>query len=137
MRPGSLTLAALLSFSVGCVGAGGAVSRIVDGRRLEGRYIADEAYASYVRAVTLEAKGDFSGADAAYAEAIRSDPESAHLWTRVGALRCEPAYESANKSPWDAFTRATEIDPELEETWTERARCHDKKGDTAGAERAL
>lgn len=129
------TLAAALGLC-GCIGAGGPVSRIVDGRRVEGRYVAEDAYAAYVKAVTLEAKGDLRGADAAYEEAVRSDPESAHLWTRIGAIRCSSAFGTSAMSPWDAFTRATEIDPEFEQTWTERARCHMQKGDSASAERA-
>jgi len=116
------------------------VTRMVGGHRVDGRFVGDQAYAAYLKGVVLETEGRFDAAAAAYDEAILHDPDSAELWTRIGALRCSAAPKQgapANSSgPWDAFTRAAEIDPEYEETWTERARCHLRHGQLEQAARA-
>jgi tetratricopeptide (TPR) repeat protein len=113
---------------------------MVGGHRVQGRFVADEAYAAYLKGVVLETQGRIDLAMAAYGEAIEHDPESAELWTRLGVLRCSEATKPGGPvktaGPWDAFTRASEIDPGYEETWTERARCHLKRGELDGAARA-
>jgi tetratricopeptide (TPR) repeat protein len=113
---------------------------MVDGHRVEGRYVAGEAYAAYLRGVVLETEGRLDAAMAAFGEAIRHDPDSAELWTRLGALRCaaevEPTSAASGSTPWDAFKRASEIDPAYEETWTERARCHLRRNDLDSAAQA-
>jgi tetratricopeptide (TPR) repeat protein len=113
---------------------------MVGGHRVEGRFVADEAYAAYLRGVVLETQGHLDAAAAAYGEAIRHDPDSAELWTRIGVLRCaaktQPGDPATSAGPWDAFTHASEIDPDYEETWTERARCHLKRGQLDNAARA-
>jgi tetratricopeptide (TPR) repeat protein len=108
---------------------------MVGGHRVQGRFVADEAYAAYLKGVVLETQGRLEAAMAAYGEAIDHDPESAELWTRLGVLRCSEALRSGGKSagPWDAFRRASEIDPTYEETWTEKARCHLKRGELGDA----
>lgn len=114
-----------------CFGPPSSVARVVSGHRLDGRYVNDTAYAAYLRGAVLEAKGDLGGAIDAYREALREDPDSAELWTRVGAVRC--ALGGAQGSPWDAFTRASELDVEYEGTWSERGKCHLARGDVARA----
>jgi tetratricopeptide (TPR) repeat protein len=113
---------------------------MVGGHRVEGRFVGEQAYAAYLKGVVLETQGRFDAAAAAYQEAIVHDPDSAELWTRVGALRCATSPRSDGGSteggPWDAFTRAAEIDPQYEETWTERARCHLRRGQLEQAARA-
>jgi Tfp pilus assembly protein PilF len=132
------TLWLVVPVAAGCAGSA-SVTRMVAGHRVEGRFVADEAYAAYLKGVVLETQGQVDAAMAAYGEAIEHDPDSAELWTRLGALRCADAAKSAASSkrgPWDAFMRASEIDPTYEETWTERARCHLKRGELDLAERA-
>jgi len=113
---------------------------MVGGHRIEGRFVADQAYAAYLKGVVLETQGQSDAALSAYGEAIEHDPDSAELWTRIGALRCaetaKPGAAVKTVGPWDAFTRASEIDPTYEETWTERARCHLKRGELDSAARA-
>ncbi|HEY3593213.1 MAG TPA: tetratricopeptide repeat protein [Polyangiaceae bacterium] len=150
----SVRLAALLrrltvALAVGAAGcaSSSAVTRVVAGRRIEGRFIASEAYAAYVNGVVLETSGRLEAARASYEEAIRRDPQSVELWTRLGALRCRRS--SRDPSPpeaarggadfqsggaWDAFARAAEIDESYEELWTERARCHLQRGELGAAE---
>jgi Tfp pilus assembly protein PilF len=116
------------------------VTRMVGGHRVEGRFVGDQAYGAYLKGVVLETQGRLDAAAAAYEEAILHDPDSAELWTRLGALRCsapvKPGSPTTQSGPWDAFTRAAEIDPEYEETWTERARCHLLHGQLEQAARA-
>jgi tetratricopeptide (TPR) repeat protein len=115
--------AALAVASLAGCAARAPVTRMVDGHHVEGRYVADRAYAAYLRGVTLEAKGELAAARAAYDEALGEDPESAELWTRLGAISCTGA-RSDGGAALRAFDRAVRIDPEYEEAWTERARCH-------------
>jgi tetratricopeptide (TPR) repeat protein len=113
---------------------------MVGGHRVQGRFVADEAYAAYLKGVVLETEGRLDAAMAAYGEAIQHDPDSAEIWTRIGALRCadvaKPGAAVKTVGPWDAFARAAEIDPSYEETWTERARCHLSRGELDEAVRA-
>jgi tetratricopeptide (TPR) repeat protein len=127
---GAALLALFVSTSAGCASQG-AVTRMVDGRRVRGRSVADEAYAAYLRGVMHEARGELDAAAIAYGEAIHEDGRSAEAWTRLGVLRC-----THEGDPWQAFARAQEIDPVYEETWTESARCHLAKGELDDALRA-
>src|SRR5262249_30854064 len=111
-------LAALL-LGAGCASSY-PVTRMVGGHRVQGRFVAGQASGAYLKGVVLETQGRFDAAAAAYEEAIVHDPDSAELWTRIGALRCsaqpKPGAPASENGPWDAFTRAAEIDPQYEET---------------------
>ncbi|HKQ67964.1 MAG TPA: tetratricopeptide repeat protein [Polyangiaceae bacterium] len=125
----------MIAATSGCTSSG-SVTRMVSGRGVDGRFVADQAYAAYLQGVVLETRGRFDDAAKAYAEGIRHDPDSAELWTRIGVLRCARTAQTSPEGPWDAFARASEIDPEYEETWTERARCHLRRGELDLANRA-
>jgi tetratricopeptide (TPR) repeat protein len=103
------------------------VVRSVNGRTIEGRFINDTAYALYARGALLEAQGDLQAASLAYARALDEDPDSAELWTRLGAVRCK----SKRSDAWQAFERASAIDPEYEPLWSEKATCHLAAGQLA------
>lgn len=101
------------------------MTRAVDGRLVAGRYVDGAAYTAYLSGAILENRGDLDAAETAYREALRHDPQSAEIWTRIGAVRCtRRALGRPGASAWDAFRRADEIDPETEEVSTARARCH-------------
>src|SRR4029079_817348 len=104
----------VLPLGVGCASSY-PVTRMVGGHRIQGRFVGDQAYAAYLKGVVLETQGRLDAAAAAYEEAITHDPDSAELWTRIGALRCsaaqKPGATATAPGPWDAFTRAAEIDP--------------------------
>jgi tetratricopeptide (TPR) repeat protein len=104
---------------------------------VRGRFITDDAYAAYLRGALLEAQGKRQAALSAYIEGARQDPDSPELLTRIGVLRCvgEGAGEAKN-APGAAFDRAASVDPAYEEAWTERARCHLKRGELEDAEQA-
>ena len=133
------TLWLVLPVALGCAAAP-PVTRMVGGHRVEGRFVADGAYAAYLRGVVLENQGRLEAAMAAYGEAIEHDPDSAELWTRLGTLRCAMVVRRGAPAkavgPWSAFARAAEIDPAYEEAWTERARCHLNRGELDDAARA-
>jgi tetratricopeptide (TPR) repeat protein len=108
------------------------VLRVVDGREVEGRFVSDYAYALYGRAAYEEAQlaqtsvaggpGARGTALAALEAAASEDPESAHLWTMIGALRCRlpgADFEGAEA----ALQRARGLDPEDAAVYRELARC--------------
>jgi predicted Zn-dependent protease len=112
---------------------------MVGGHPVEGRFVAGQAYAAYLKGVVLESEDQIEGALAAYDEAIAHDPDSAELWTRIGVLRCAARRKpdsAETGAPWEAFDRAVKIDPEYDEAWTGRARCHLKRGEVDAAVRA-
>jgi tetratricopeptide (TPR) repeat protein len=101
--------------------------------------VTDDAYAAYLRGALLEAQGNREAALLAYTEGARHDPDSPELLTRIGALTCdkqETGTSGSSEKPGAAFERAASIDPGYEEAWTERARCHLKRGQFTDAERA-
>ncbi|HMI86732.1 MAG TPA: hypothetical protein VK550_21715 [Polyangiaceae bacterium] len=116
-----------------------AVTRSVGGRLVRGRFVTDDAYAAYLRGALLEAQGNREAALSAYTEGARYDPDSPELLTKIGALICDR--QDASKGPTGAkpaaiFDHAAAIDPSYEEAWTERARCHLKRGQLTEAEHA-
>lgn len=103
----------------GCTEAG--VIRVIDGREVEGRFISEVAYAYYARGADSEARGDLEAALAAYGAAAEDDKDSAEIWTRIGAVRCE--LKGQRGDPDEAFSRAEDHDADYEPLWRERARC--------------
>lgn len=99
------------------------VTRAVNGELIEGRFISPRAYALYGIGADAEARGDLRAALAAFEEAEVSDPESAEIWTRVGALRCRLGGDAE-----DAFESAVGLDAGYEPAWRERARCARAQG---------
>lgn len=95
------------------------VVRVVQGRELVGRYVSPEAYASYAEGAYLEQQGKLPEAERAYRRALSEDPDSAAIWTRVGALRCRAREKDAGA----AFDRARAIDADYAPLWREKGRC--------------
>jgi len=98
--------------------------RVVQGRIVEGRYIAPEAYAAVMHAELLAAQGQLKDAYAAYQEASDIAGYSAEIWTQLGALSCQLQRNDYR----DAFAHAEKLDPNYEPLWRERARCALNKG---------
>jgi tetratricopeptide (TPR) repeat protein len=131
-----LALVFAASLATGCASST-KVTRSVGGRLVRGRFVTDDAYAAYLRGALLEAQGHREAALVAYTEGVRHDPESPELLTRIGALVCDRTDAArASAKPGAAFDQAAAIDPAYEEAWTERARCHLKRGQLADAEHA-
>src|SRR5689334_18967344 len=139
VRALSALLPVALTATTGGCASSSTVTRSVRGRLVRGRFVTDDAYAAYLRGALLEAQGNREAALTAYAEGARYDPESPELLTKIGALICERQDATGNGTgarSGAAFDRAAAIDPDYEEAWTERARCHLKRGQLAEAERA-
>lgn len=121
------------------------VTRIVDGRPTEGRFISGAAYAFFARGAEAETAGDLGRALRAFELAAQADPESPEIWTRIGALHCRAEPEGALPArAAAAFERARAIDPDHGPLYRERARClstrtrfHDAELILADADRAL
>jgi tetratricopeptide (TPR) repeat protein len=137
LAPGPLAAIAAIAAITGC--AEPEVVRVVDGRPEAGRYISDYAYGFFVRGAYAEAQGDLENAERAYQAAAVQDPNSAEIWTRLGALRCRAAPPSAAPPP-DAlrdFASAEEADASFAPLHRERARCLVEHGQGPGALAAL
>ncbi len=120
-RLASSTFLALASglLGVACAGHPDTVTRVVDGRVEEGRFISPVSYSAYARAAGLEALQQLEAAEAAYQEALRFDPYSPEIWTRLGTVRCASGRQDAR----EAFDEAERIAPDFAPLWYERARC--------------
>lgn len=108
----------LVAFA-GCSPYGSGVTRIVDGRTQQGRYIPVSAYADYALGSYLEAAGEPEQAENAYMRALADDPNSPEMWTRLAALRCR----RAPLSGMSALERALELAPAYEPAWRAKAAC--------------
>ncbi len=115
-----LTLAASVALlGTSCSPYGSGVTRIVDGRTQEGRYIPVTAYADYALASYMEASGEPEQAENAYMRALADDPKSPEMWTRLGALRCR----RQPLSGMSALERALDLAPQYEPAWRAKAAC--------------
>jgi Tfp pilus assembly protein PilF len=103
--------------------------RVFNGRTVQGPFIAPEAYAAYAEASYLESRAEWPEAEQAYRRALEHDPDSAGIWTRLGAILCRRDLGRA----LDAFEVAV-ASPEYAPAWAERARCLHQHGQL---ERAL
>lgn len=114
-----LLIGILPLFLAGCIFGPAPVVRVVGGHEMVGRYISPEAYASYAEGAYLEAKGQPQEAEQAYRRALADDPDSAAIWTRLGALACPHSAADAARS----FARARGIDASYAPLWREQGSC--------------
>lgn len=132
LRTASVSL--VICWSVACAGGSNGVTRMADGVRYEGRFIAPEAYAAYLLGVEYEARGNFKEALRAYSEAQTEDPDSSEIWARIGAVRCLSSPPSAGPAAARAaFERGLQQDPAYYANYLERARCAERAADLASA----
>jgi len=123
----ALALAAVPA-ALGCAG-GSKVTRVYDGRIVEGSFVPAEAYAAYLRGVLAEEAGDLRSALSAYELAAREDDEDPEPLTRVGEVRCKLDPKSAGAD--DAFARALRIDRTYAPALAAQARCAAARGNPA------
>ncbi len=114
-----LALGILPLLLAGCIFGPAPVTRVVGGHESIGRYISPEAYASFAEGAYLEAQGQPGQAARAYRQALAEDPDSAAIWTRLGALACARSAADAH----NAFARARSIDASYAPLWREQGRC--------------
>jgi len=102
--------------------------RVFDGRTISGPYIEPGAYAAYADGAYLEARGEWKAAEDAYRRALKQDPDSPSIWTRIGTIQCRTDVARALK----AFRVATEHSSHGP-AWAARARCLHGHGRSAEA----
>lgn len=123
-------LAGLALASLVALGGCGAsrVTRVYDGRVVEGRYVPPEAYAAFLRGALAEEGGDLRGALNAYAKAVEEDGDDPELLARIGEVRCklDPKDEAADR----AFGRALALDPTSASALGAKSRCSLARGRT-------
>ena len=115
--------------------ARGPVTRVADGETIEGRAIEPEAYAAYLRASVLEARGDAPGAVAELERALDEDPESPEIVTRIARLLCAKggATREAAEEALDSFDDALALDATYAPAWLGLAECRERLGNRPGA----
>jgi hypothetical protein len=124
---------AIAGFGVGC-GAPPTVTRVVDGRIVEGHFVEPDAYAAFLRGAIAEERGDLRAALLSYEETARLDDQDPEVWTRIAAVRCRLA-PSDPRARW-AAARALALDVEYAAAWEVRARCElGRSEDRVGIER--
>ena len=110
------------------------IERAYDGHVVDGRYIAPQAYAAFLRGTIASTQGDAKGALDAFDEAARLDPSSAEVWTRMGDARCRANVRDGHAD--EDFARALAIDATYSRAWAAKAKCALARGDVAGARAA-
>jgi cytochrome c-type biogenesis protein CcmH/NrfG len=128
----ALILASLIA-AVGCGGAR-AVTRVVDGREIAGRYIEPEAYADFLRGVLAQERGDHQEALRGFAAAAERDGDEPEIWVRYAAVRC--AMRPGDPEAERALDRALARDSENARAWAVRASCALGRNDAAASARA-
>jgi tetratricopeptide (TPR) repeat protein len=115
---------------LGC-GSTPRVTRVYDGRVVEERYIAPEAYAAFLRGALAEESGDFRSAIDAYREAEDEDEVDPEIATRLGEVRCrvDPRDPEIDR----AFARAMKRDPGSASALAAAGRCALSRGRAAEA----
>ena len=113
------TLAALLACA--CAGAPGAVTRVVDGRTVEGRFVSPQAYEQFLRGAIAEESGATDEALVAYESVARADPTDPELYARIARVRC--ARRPDDPLARAAVDRALELDPDYGPAFAARALC--------------
>ena len=127
MKAASVVVAVLL---VGC-GREPRVARVYNGQLVEGRFIAPEAYAAFLRGAIAEEAGDTKGALTAYSQAVDEDQSDPELEARIGETRCrlnpnDPAIDAS-------FAKALKLDPNSASALAANARCEASRGRTGEA----
>ena len=128
----SLGLLAIAS-ALGCAREPG-VSRVVDGRVLDGAYVEPQTYAAFLAGAIAEERGDLKEAAHAYGEAARRDAGDPEIWTRIGRVLC--VMNAADRGADDALRRAFDIDASYAGAWAARAECAMARGHTEIANEA-
>jgi len=102
------------------------VTRVVDGRIVEGAIVLPDEYATFLGGAMAEEQGDLSVALHAYESVSEMDPRNPEIWTRIGMVRCQK--DPRDGRAMSAIERALSIDPEYAAAWMARARCELLRG---------
>jgi hypothetical protein len=119
-----------LALVAGC-GAEPRVTRVYDGKIVEGRYVSPEAYAAFLRGALAEESGDLKGALSAYLIAADADEDDPEIMARIGEVRCKLDTRDADADR--AFSAALKRDPTYASALAAKARCSLARGKTEEA----
>lgn len=111
---------------VGCTPS--SVSRRVHGQTFEGRFVSEDAYEESLLAAVAEERGDLPTAEHHLRRALRQDPESGDLWSRLGLVVCKRGGDAE-----DLFRRAEKEEGKYQPTFERWATCAESRGDAARA----
>lgn len=114
------------------------VVRVVDGKRIEGRFVEPEAYAEYLRGVLAEEDGALDDALRAFERARALDDDDPEILVRIAEVRCKRDDARAVAGRRDpeiarAVRAALDRDPAYAPALALRARCVDAEPAAAAA----
>jgi hypothetical protein len=112
-----------------CCRAGPDVTRLVNGRPIEGHFIEPSAYSAYLQGALLEQNGGRAEAQKAYARAVTEDPNAAEAWARLGAIQCLHSPRQADA----ALARAARLGRNIEQVFIARSECELERGKAGSA----
>ena len=102
------------------------VTRVYDGRVVEGPFIAPEAYEAYLKGVMAEELGDLQTAARAYEEAIDEDGDDPEPYARLGRVQCRLGQKADS-----AFGHALRLDRSYAPALAAKAECEAVHGRAA------
>jgi hypothetical protein len=103
------------------------VERAYGGNVVQGRYVAPEAYAWFLRGSLAAAAHRTEDAVAAYQRAASLDPASPEPWTRIADVLCDAGEREGRARA--AIEHALTLDSDDRGAWAARARCAAVRGD--------
>jgi hypothetical protein len=148
---GGLRAAMLAFLGAACVACAHpwVVERAYGGDVVEGRYVAPEGYAAFLRGAIAQAEGRQVEALRGYRDAAERDPGSPEPWTRMAEVRCSMAGRHVDhlaRAPEGrpgevangerALDRALALAPGYAPAWAVRAACAEARGDGRTAREA-
>lgn len=122
LRRLSRVCAALVCTLAGaCGGTNGPVTRLVEGRTMEGPSVSADAYAAFLRGAVAQEEGRYGEALAAFEQVIAMDPGDPEPWARVASVRC--ALRPGDPGGARAALHALALDPDYAPAHLAAARC--------------
>ncbi len=118
----------LVSLGLGAC-APASVTRRAHGHTFEGRFVSPKAYEEGFLAGLAEAEGDLSRAELHLHRALRADPSSGDLWSRLALVTCR-----RGGSPEALFARAEREERDYVPTYERWGACAELRGDPSRAE---
>jgi hypothetical protein len=135
---GAVRAALALLGTAGCSGCAHpwVVQRAYGGSVVEGRYVAPEAYAAFLRGAIAEAEERPVEAFRAYQDAAERDRGSPEPWTRMAEVRCSTGAAADAVAGERAVQHALALDPDYAPAWAARSACAAARGDGRAARAA-
>ncbi len=114
-------LASVCALACACGAGNSRVTRVVDGRTVEGRFIAPEAYALFLRGAIAESGGVLEEAIRAYEAVASVDDDDAEVFARIARVRC--ARDPHDPRAKAALEHAFALDSDYGPAWSAAATC--------------